>query len=83
MALRSGEARRSFGRIVLRTLLVTVALLGVLPATASAAEVTIACAPACSVVQGTEVEFSATVTGPVLDYAWDLDEDGVVRRSRR
>ena len=76
MALRSGQARRSFGRLVLRTLLVTVALLGVLPGTASAAEVTISCAPACSVAQGSEVRFSAAVTGTALDYAWDLDGDG-------
>ncbi len=61
---------------MLRTALVTVALLGVLPATASAAEVTIACSPACSVAQGSEVQFSAAVTGTVLDYAWDLDGDG-------
>jgi hypothetical protein len=76
VALCSGDARRSFGRIVLRTLLVTVALLGVLPGTASAAEVTIACAPSCSVTQRSEVQFSAAATGTVLDYAWDLDGDG-------
>jgi peptidase M23-like protein len=54
-----------------------VLVLALIPGTALAAEVTIACAPACSVVQGTEVEFTATSTGPVLDYAWNLDEDGV------
>ena len=44
---------------------------------ASAAEVTIACAPSCSVTQGSEVQFSAAATGTVLDYAWDLDGDGL------
>ena len=51
--------------------------LGLGPATAAGADVSIACAPACSVAQGAEVLFSAAATGTVRDYAWDLDGDGV------
>jgi hypothetical protein len=61
---------------MLRSLGPALLALVALPATASAAEVTISCAPSCSVAAGTEVTFTAAASGAVRDLAWDLDEDG-------